>query len=505
MNMIHVHFVKRLRHHPVLLGATALIAFLATTAFPLELINDPNFLKGLNVKSVDRTINEGQFLLTAGTTPAWNLGQGGSKASIWGVNPINLSTGGKKWENIYKNVTLGPVNSDDSGLRLCIDGNAEFNGIYTANGHPIVGLVVNQGIFVGPNGWLASNRIPLSELCDVIYNVDARLTWYNPHIKTGFDTTKHVVHYLNHFELHNLGKDFMYFGLELFGSNHLTVPAGTNTMEDGYAGKWNYTMGMPFIQNSLQAGGPWVTMHGNILEYMFDGLNSAWANGHLTAGQNLDNYYIGGMNMGWEVTGLQTAALQIKNYSVQAYGFNAPKNLVGFSFYDAFTGPSLADCWKVYGSWYIANKRAYLDQNVAGPRIVYTARKYVNSDVQVDVKLHEQGAGWLHRGGIAVRMQAITNTPSESGYFCSINGNGLIEVTRGGASQMTLGSASTSFKPYRNPVRMRVNASGSTIKVYINDKLYLTVTDSTYASGHFALNAQGTKAQFDNVFAKSNP
>jgi len=55
------------------------------------------------------------------------------------------------------------------------------------------------------------------------------------------------------------------------------------------------------ITSEVVADGHWVNLQGDILPHILAGLQEAWKRGYLPASQNLSDYRIGSLVMGWEI------------------------------------------------------------------------------------------------------------------------------------------------------------------------------------------------------------
>ena len=64
--------------------------------------------------------------------------------------------------------------------------------------------------------------------------------------------------------------------------------------------------------------GKWITIEKDLLPLMHEALRSAWDQGFLADSHELDDYGLGGMNCGWEVTGPWNVAMQIKGLKLVA-------------------------------------------------------------------------------------------------------------------------------------------------------------------------------------------
>ena len=65
--------------------------------------------------------------------------------------------------------------------------------------------------------------------------------------------------------------------------------------------------------------GEWVTFHGDVLGHALAALQAAWDYGYLTDSTDLADYKLGGMTLGWEVSGLNVVSIQVRDVSVVAH------------------------------------------------------------------------------------------------------------------------------------------------------------------------------------------
>ena len=56
----------------------------------------------------------------------------------------------------------------------------------------------------------------------------------------------------------------------------------------------------------------------DLLPMLKEALADAWERGYLKDSRDIDDYRLGGMNMGWEITGPIKAAVQIERVSLDA-------------------------------------------------------------------------------------------------------------------------------------------------------------------------------------------
>jgi hypothetical protein len=82
--------------------------------------------------------------------------------------------------------------------------------------------------------------------------------------------------------------------------------------------KFIYNVGIAPFTSEVVGQGNWVSVRGDLLPFFRTGLQQAWRLGYLTASKDMDDYRIGELNLGWEITGLNDAAMALKDFSVTA-------------------------------------------------------------------------------------------------------------------------------------------------------------------------------------------
>lgn len=64
---------------------------------------------------------------------------------------------------------------------------------------------------------------------------------------------------------------------------------------------------------------------GDLLPHIVSGLREAWKQGYLSASQKLADYRIGGLVLGWEVTGLNDVAIAVRDLRATATTVCTPR------------------------------------------------------------------------------------------------------------------------------------------------------------------------------------
>lgn len=303
---------------PLLCLTLLAVAPLSAAETSTELIRDPSFRSGLIVfdpapgKKVERA--RFQWIEDAGD-PIWGMAQWHSKFSIAGAKPERLGGGAIQFRNETKWIVWAPDDHTSGGLTLGVDSRPEYKGRARPRGEPWPHLLVQQRLSDSP---------PLTELSSLRFHVEARLEGLERFDPPGYSPRLHTAHYLIHFTVQNLNRasdgfgDFLWFGIPVYDDRHI-VPK-RHVAGDVASGKLIYTpSGDAFTSGSLH-GGEWVSFDADLLPMMREGIEEGWRRDFLKGSREMNDYRLGGMNIGWEVTAIRRASLTIRNLSLRAKG-----------------------------------------------------------------------------------------------------------------------------------------------------------------------------------------
>jgi len=292
---------------------------------PNELIRDRHFRRGFKVRS---SIQPGDIIgsinpdFEAGEQ-IWTLGQWASFTDLNNFPKTITPSGDVYWEDIYKRVTIG--DSDGVDLSLRVNAKVEYNNTYYVHGSSLgrttwVHLLGEQTITNPYNQ--ASGCPALSELTALNFSVKAKLLYDHRNISAGYIENNHTAQYLMFFTIQNLNQasagfgDFLWFGIMLHEDRGRTQPM---IQGDDFSQKLIYNIGYDILNdysNNPITDNEWHTLEEDFLPHIITALQEAWNRGYLSDSHNLSDYKIGGMNLGWEITGLNNAELQIDDLSL---------------------------------------------------------------------------------------------------------------------------------------------------------------------------------------------
>ncbi len=292
---------------------------------PHELISDRRFRRGFI--ALDQRTHKPVKAMPTGfckEKPIWDIAQWDSLGDLSKAQRQKLSDGSVRWSNAYGRVTVGRGARAD--LSFAVWAYKEYGGRYHTPKPSRVWVHLLAEQRISPPGVKQAGCPPLSSLASLRFRVYAQLLKDNPHYQAGYNKSKHAAQFLIYFTVQNLNPkspgfgDYLWFGLMpyddryplpgIFVMGDLTGAMGT--------GKLIYNLGAsPFIKVGLKAGGVEKKFEKDILPDIKKALLEAWKRGYLRHSKLLSDYRIGGMNIGWEVPGLNDVEMKVRDLSLR--------------------------------------------------------------------------------------------------------------------------------------------------------------------------------------------
>jgi len=296
---------------------TLLLTTLFAVPIGVELIADPDFEQGFKVydpkpgkQVVRRVLQWGH----AADTPVWGLAQWSSKHSLAETTLERLPSGTVRFADPAKTVTVGSRSEGTPRLSLALDGRAEWGTTARKPGEPWPHLLVSQRF---------SNDCPrLDALTSLDFSVSARLARSKRFEPQGYDPHIHAAQFLIFFTVQNLNRespgygDFLWLGVPVYDDRdrpELSIIGG-----DQDHGKLIYTPARADYTGGDITSGEWVTFAADLLPLARRALAEAWQRGFLKDSQAVADYRLGGMNMGWEMTGSHLVEMEIRDLGLRA-------------------------------------------------------------------------------------------------------------------------------------------------------------------------------------------
>ena len=304
--------------------ALAIIALAAASRAPgagIELIADPGFAAGFrafDARGVEQTIT-------------WNPG---ATQVFWQVRQHHSrSCAGDRTRHAWDGRTFtfrdefAALSFGTDGAALALNAAREYDGRYRAAGDPWPHLFLEQRISE-PRGHLASNAPSIANLARLDLSIDVRLARHEPGPTASRDAKIHAAQFLLFLTIQNLNRasagygDYVWFGTAVFDDReavtrlHAHRDAGSDRKRG--TDKFIYDTGIAPYSKAVVGNGDWVSVRGDLLPQIQAGLAAAWKQGFLPASTNAADYRVGGVVIGWEVTGLHDVEMAVRALSIRA-------------------------------------------------------------------------------------------------------------------------------------------------------------------------------------------
>lgn len=281
-----------------------------------ELIRDPRFQRGFEVydPKPGKKVVSGVLQWGDGAgKPVWGLAQWSSKSPLAGAKPERLPSGAVRFSNEAKAIAVGPAGTDDADLVMRVNGRVEYGDRPRQKGEPWPHLLVEQAIEGHPS---------LASLQALQFEISVRLRHCEKFPMDGYTPNLHAAHFQVFITVQNRNRkspgfgDFLWFGIPLYDDRR-RIPTPFMAPDTGH-NKFIYTPhGQTFTSESAH-GGQWVAVKSDLLPIMREALQVAWERGFLKDSQELADYCLGGINIGWEVPGIFNVELQVRDLSLKA-------------------------------------------------------------------------------------------------------------------------------------------------------------------------------------------
>jgi len=274
-----------------------------------ELIRDPHVQDGLILLSArpGKRVPYGELPgLSNKKNAVWDLAQWSSKYPINAL-PQEPREGVVKYENVAKAVILGKPEAD--GISMAVYGSIEYAGQARKQNEPWVHLLLQQD-FKQPTA--------LAELTSVQFHIEARLKSSTKVETTDYSPGLHAAQFQVFFSVQNLNRksagygEYLWFGIPIYDDRH-RFPLAHKTQDTGGTKMFIFTPSGETFTTQSAHDKQWIAIDKDILPHMREGLATAWKAGFLKDSQVLTDYFIAGMNIGWEVPGIFDVEMQFKN------------------------------------------------------------------------------------------------------------------------------------------------------------------------------------------------
>ena len=279
----------------------------------IELIRDYRFLQGFKTYPATPTMTPTGALIppTATTPPIWGLAEWYT-THLLPQGPPTMTALGAQWENATKRVIIR-----DGFLELAVNADAEYGGVYRQPGQNWPHLLIQQDIFDMANPQANS---PIHRFQSVTLELDVELV-YAHHVKeAGYDPALHACQYLMYLTLQNRNVNhpdygnYIWFGLTFYDDRFVTLPE--SIAYDVGTGKYMFQIASSAFMPASLHDQPKASIHVELLPYLMASVQDAIDKGILHS-SDLEDYYLGGMNMGFEVPGRSVATVRVMDFHLR--------------------------------------------------------------------------------------------------------------------------------------------------------------------------------------------
>ena len=300
------------------MGLTVLLALLApgVPAAERELIGDNSFQRGFILwqPKPGQHVRYGELKGTGANLPlVWGLSQWSSRFPL---DPTTLRTtgdGALVCTNRAKGVRFAGSSAPGSGLVLGVNAAEEYGPQARRAGTPWVHLLVEQEF---------EPTAPLSELAAANFRVEARLTRSRNLHQGDYAPGVHAAQFQIFFTVQNRNRtsagygDLLWFGVPIY-DNRDRFPKTFQAQDFGGTAKFIFTPGGTNYTAHSAHDGAWMVLERDLLPLMREALETAWARGFLKGSKAVENYHIGGMNLGWELPGTFDVEMAVRHLSLR--------------------------------------------------------------------------------------------------------------------------------------------------------------------------------------------
>lgn len=288
----------------------------------IALLDDTRWERGLIVWSPTpgRHVKQGELHPWPDrVAPEWGVAQWHSQFTLAGSKREGLSSGAVRFSDGAKAVTFGPSGADQADLILALDATGEYGERSSQPGDPWPHLLVERRLIEHP---------AVTEAASIRFQIEYRLLKARAEKRPGWNDRRHTAQFVFYVTLQNLNRDssghgdYLWFGVLLYDRRHRFPPAyaarDVGSAKKKGTGKFIFQPDFKRLSKQSPHDGEWATIDADVLPMMREALDAAWQRGYLQDSKDPADYRLGGMNMGWEITGPIDAAVQVRGLNLEA-------------------------------------------------------------------------------------------------------------------------------------------------------------------------------------------
>jgi hypothetical protein len=215
-----------------------------------------------------------------------------------------------QYTNVAKSIILSKP--DAGGISMAVYGSIEYVGRARKQDEPWVHLLLQQD-FKQPTA--------LAELAAAKFHIEARLKSSLKIETPDYSPGLHAAQFQVFFSVQNLNRksagygEYLWFGIPIYDDRY-RFPKAHKTQDTGGTKMFIFTPAGETYASQSAHDKQWITIDKDLLPLIKEGLATAWKAGFLKDSQSLSDYYMAGMNIGWEVPGIFDVDIQFKHLSL---------------------------------------------------------------------------------------------------------------------------------------------------------------------------------------------
>ena len=287
----------------------------------LPLWDDPRFERGFTVWSPQpgQHVEQGRIQPWATSDePAWGLAQWSSRYTLADRPRELLPDKAVRFADPAKAVTFFPDGAD-ADLALALNGQVEYAGRAPSPDDPWPHLLAERSLVAHP---------ALSQLIRLQLAIEYRLVRAAVSPFDHYNAERHTAQFVFYLTIQNRQPqspgfgDYFWFCVPLYDARdrlpraHKAIDLSSGGKQG--TGKFIFNPGGARYATRSAHEGDWISIDQDVLPLIREGLQTAWDRGFLRDSQDVDDYVLGGMNMGWEVTGPWDVEMQLRRLRLVA-------------------------------------------------------------------------------------------------------------------------------------------------------------------------------------------
>ncbi len=247
-------------------------------------------------------------------SPAWEVRQWASKLSLKYSQFEVLNNGDRIYTNAAKSLATNP----DGSFKLELKGKYEWGDSIRKQGDPWPHLYLSQQLY-------PQVKIPISNCNTIFFSLDAIREYCYNYMGDSLNPSLHTAHVVIDLTIQNRNKQsslygkYYIFSLPTYDYRY-DFPKGPNQYDvsgEYSTGALVYGPSGDQIWDGTFKDGKWHKLRKNILPLILDAWPIATKPGSPLNGADMNDFYLAGVTLGWEMPGTFDASMRFKDFSIK--------------------------------------------------------------------------------------------------------------------------------------------------------------------------------------------